>query len=135
MRPIILALFGSLFGTVLILSGATSWEVMNDMFHFRSFQMFGVIGGAIGTAGLGVILIRKLKLRSLTQTEVDLKRKPVDLARNGIGGILFGIGWGITGACTAPIFLRVGSTPIIGLLMILSAVAGAAVYKLILKRR
>lgn len=135
MSSIILMLFGFLFGTVLILSGATSWEVMNDMFYFRSFQMFGVIGGAIGTASLGIILIRKLKLKSLGEEEIDIKRKPADLTRNGIGGILFGIGWGITGACTAPIFLRVGSTPTIGLIMILSAVAGAAVYKLILKRR
>lgn len=135
MRYVLLILFGFLFGIVLILSGATSWGVMNDMFHFRSFQMFGVIGGAIGTATLGILLIRKFKLKSATREEIKLARKPLDVGRNGIGGVLFGIGWGITGACTAPLFLRSTLSPVIAIYLILGALLGVVGYKLYLKTR
>lgn len=135
MKQFALVVFGGLFGTVLILAGATSWQVMNDMFHFRSFQMFGVIGSAIATASLGTLLMRRLKPKSLSGEQINFVRKPAVLSRNGIGGLLFGLGWGITGACTAPIFLRIGDTPIVGSIMILSALTGAGVYVFIFKRK
>ena len=135
MKAIILMLFGLLFGFVLILSGATSWEVMNDMFHFRSFQMFGVIGSAIVTASLGVYIIRKFKLNSLMKEEITVKRKPVNYFRNGVGGVLFGIGWGVTGACTAPLFLRSTLSPRVALFLLGGALFGVIAYKLYIKLR
>lgn len=135
MRQVILVGFGFGFGVILILSGATSWQVINEMFRFQAFQMFGVIGTAILTVVIGILLTKKHRIKEVNQRNLNLDKKPLTLSRNALGGLTFGVGWGITGACTAPLFLRMGSTPLIGLIMIISAVLGAALYVLIFNRK
>lgn len=135
MRQLILVSFGFAFGVILILSGATSWQVINEMFRFQAFQMYGVIGTAILTVVIGILLIKKHRIKGVNQQNLNLDKKPLNLSKNALGGLTFGLGWGITGACTAPLFLRIGSTTFIGLIMISSAVIGAALYVLIFNRK
>lgn len=135
MRQLILLSFGFAFGVILILSGATSWQVINEMFRFQAFQMYGVIGTAILTVVIGILLFKKRGTKDVNQLSLNLEKKPLALSKNALGGLTFGLGWGITGACTAPLFLRIGSTPLIGLIMISSAVFGAIVYVLIFNRK
>ena len=135
MRQLILLSFGFAFGVILILSGATSWQVINEMFRFQAFQMYGVIGTAILTVVIGILFFKKRGTKDVNQLSLNLEKKPLALSKNALGGLTFGLGWGITGACTAPLFLRIGSTPLIGLIMISSAVFGAIVYVLIFNRK
>lgn len=135
MRQLILLSFGFAFGVILILSGATSWQVINEMFRFQAFQMYGVIGTAILTVVIGILLFKKRGTKDVNQLSLNLEKKPLALSKNALGGLTFGLGWGITGACTAPLFLRIGSTPLIGLILISSAVFGAIVYVLIFNRK
>ncbi len=135
MRHLILISFGFAFGVTLILSGATSWKVINDMFSFKSFQMYGVIATAILTVVLGLFILKRSRRKDIISMDLNLSEKPLEFSKNALGGLTFGIGWGITGACTAPLFLRIGSTPFIGLLMLSSAVIGAALYVLIFNRK
>lgn len=135
MRQLILVSFGFAFGVILILSGATSWQVINEMFRFQGFQMYGLIGTAILTVVIGILLTKKHKIEGVNQVKLNLDKKPLVFSKNALGGLTFGLGWGITGACTAPLFLRIGSTPLIGLIMISSAIFGAGLYVLIFNRK
>ena len=71
-------LIGIFFGIVLIKSEVVSWFRIQEMFHFQSFHMFGVIGGAVVVGALSVLLIRKLKLKAVGGQEIDLTPKPGD---------------------------------------------------------
>ncbi|MFZ9028646.1 MAG: YeeE/YedE thiosulfate transporter family protein, partial [Crocinitomicaceae bacterium] len=104
MRQLILLGFGFAFGLILILSGATSWQVINEMFRFQSFQMYGIISTAILTVVTGLLLFKRLRAKDANQLSLNLDRKPLNFSKNALGGLTFGLGWGITGACTAPLF-------------------------------
>ncbi len=122
---------GMIFGSIIIASGAFSWSVINDMFHFRSFHMFGLLFSAIATAAISLIVIKKWKIRDITKQKIEIKPKPLELKNNAIGGLIFGIGWGITGACTAPIFIILGIKWYIGLSLLSGAIIGVVLYALL----
>ena len=44
------------------------------------------------------------------------------------GGLLFGLGWAITGACPGPLFAQIGSGYVAVLVTLLSAIGGTWVY-------
>lgn len=133
MKNLIFALFGFLFGVVLLKSEAVSWFRIQEMFYFQSFHMYGVLFSAIATAAVGVFLIKKLKIRSLKGEPIEFKTKPVEVKQNIIGGTLFGMGWGITGACTAPIYVLVGAQVQGAILVLIGGLIGAFIYGLIKK--
>lgn len=128
MRIILSLLFGLFFGTILIASQAFHWYRIQEMFHFDSFHMFGLLGSAIATGALGVWILKKKKVLSLNGNPIEPKKKSVKPVGNTVGGLLFGIGWGITGACTAPIFILVGWNWQIGLVCIAGALLGTIIF-------
>lgn len=128
MKILISILFGMYFGTVLIASQAFHWYRIQEMFHFDSFHMYGLLGSAIATGALSVWILKKKKILSLNGNPVKMKQKELKPVGNSIGGLLFGIGWGITGACTAPIFILVGWNWQIGLVCIAGALIGTITF-------
>lgn len=128
MKILISILFGMYFGTVLIASQAFHWYRIQEMFHFDSFHMYGLLGSAIATGALSVWILKKKKILSLNGNPVKTKQKELKPVGNSIGGLLFGIGWGITGACTAPIFILVGWNWQIGLVCIAGALIGTITF-------
>jgi len=44
------------------------------------------------------------------------------------GGLFFGLGWAITGACPGPLFATIGSGATVIVVSLLSAIAGTWVY-------
>ncbi len=131
MRAIIYTLIGIYFGAVLIASQAFHWNRINEMFHFESFHMYGLLGSAIATGALGIWAIKKFKIKSLDGIELEPKKKPLQPVGNSVGGLLFGLGWGITGACTAPLFIVAGFNWQIGLVSILGALIGVLIFGLL----
>lgn len=121
-------LFGFYFSFVLIKSEAVSWFRIVEMFHFQSFHLFGVIGSAVVTGIISVQLIKRLKLKTLTQEEVNLKEKNLMPKANFFGGILFGLGWSLVGACTAPLFIHFGAGSYVIIIVIAAAILGTFVY-------
>jgi uncharacterized membrane protein YedE/YeeE len=126
-RNILFLLIGILFGTTLMKADAVSWFRMQEMFRFQGFQMFGIFMTAIPTAALSIFILRKLKIKTLDGEPIHIKKKEFNWGYI-YGSILFGIGWGLTGACPGPIYVQIGSGVSIAIVTLLSALAGTWVY-------
>jgi uncharacterized membrane protein YedE/YeeE len=120
-------LAGILFGIVLVKSQVISWFRIQEMFRLQSFHMYGVIGTAVITGMISVWLIKKLKLKTIHGEEIHFQRKKFNKGQI-IGGLLFGFGWAMTGACPGPLFAQVGAGFTVISVVILSAVAGTWTY-------
>lgn len=120
-------LAGLTFGVLLIKGRIASWSRIQEMFWFESFHMYGVIISAIAVAMMGVYLVRRFDVRTLKGESIAIASKTSDRGQL-FGGLLFGAGWAITGACPGPMYALLGSEGLPAFLMLLSAIAGAWVY-------
>lgn len=123
-------LIGLVFGTILTKSEAVSWFRIQEMFRFRSFHMYGILGSAVLVGTTSVQVIRRLRLRSLKGDIIIIppKAKTPLLKRYWMGGIVFGLGWALLGACPGPIFALLGAGVGVMLIGIVSALAGTLAY-------
>ncbi|MCO6501166.1 MAG: YeeE/YedE family protein [Vicingus serpentipes] len=128
MKQLKFILFGSFFGFVLIKSEAVSWYRIVEMFHFQSFHMFGVIGSAVAVGAISVLIIKQLNTTTFKNKPINLDKKPLMVTSNLLGGIIFGLGWSIVGACPAPLFIHFGAGNYIILIPIIFALIGTFVY-------
>lgn len=120
-------LAGFVFGIVLIKAEVLSWYRIQEMFRFQSFHMYGVIGSAVVTGALGTWLLRQFKIRTMDGEPITITKKPFHKGVP-IGGLLFGVGWALTGACPGPIFAQIGLGFGAAILVLLSALAGTFCY-------
>ena len=95
-------LLGISFGILLIKAEVVSWFRIQEMFLFDSFHMYVVIGSAIVVGAISIQIIKKFNLKSIDGEPIVLKPKPLKKVGNLVGGICFGLGWALTGACPAP---------------------------------
>lgn len=121
------ALAGVLFGIILIKSEVVSWFRIQEMFHFQSFHMYGVIGSAVLTAMISLWLLRKFNTQTIEGEEITVKPKTFTKG-NIFGGLIFGFGWALTGACPGPIYAQIGAGFIATVFTLLSAILGVWVY-------
>jgi uncharacterized protein len=122
-------LLGSFFGIVIVKSEAASWFRVQEMFRFQSFHMYGILLTAVATAALSLALMRKLGTRTLGGNAIAIPPKQLGTGRRyWIGGIIFGLGWALSGACPGPMFALAGSGIGVYALLVLSALAGTWVY-------
>lgn len=120
-------LAGVLFGIILIKSEVVSWFRIQEMFRLQSFHMYGVIGSAVVTGIISVWIIKKFKVRTIHGENIELSPKPFNKGQV-YGGLLFGFGWALTGACPGPLFALIGNGLGVIAVTLLSAVAGTWVY-------
>ena len=119
---------GIAFGIIMFKSEAASWFRIFEMFQFDSFHMYGIIGSALATGVIGIQLIKRLKLKSLSGEEIIIPPKAKGWKNYLFGGILFGLGWGLAGACPGPIFTLIGAGFLPLILVLAFAVLGTFVY-------
>lgn len=119
---------GFYFGFILIKSEAISWYRIVEMFHFQSFPMFGIIGSAVGAGAISVLVIKKLNQSVFKTQPIDLTKKPFQLKAHLLGGLIFGLGWSLVGACPGPLFVHLGAGNTIILIPVLFAVLGTYFY-------
>lgn len=127
MKNIFYIFIGSVFGFTLVNSQVVSWYRIQEMFLFDSFHMYGVIGTAVITASLFMILLKRLHPQTIDNEDFIFNEKTLNKG-TVIGGILFGLGWSITGACPGPIFSLIGNTAFIYIIVLVSALLGVFVY-------
>jgi len=130
MKNIKYLIVGILFGITFVKAEIISWFRIQEMFRFQSFHMYGVIGTAVITGIISVFLIKKLKIKSLNGEVIHIPNKTFSKGQI-IGGLIFGFGWALTGACPGPLFAQVGAGYAVVLVALLSAVAGTWVYGLL----
>ena len=92
-------LLGTLFGMVLTKAELISWFRIYEMFKFGAFHMYGVIGSAVVLGIIITAIIKKTKMKSLSGDPIEITPKQFSITRYLVGGIIFGLGWALTGAC------------------------------------
>ncbi len=120
-------IFGLFFGIVLIKAEVVSWYRIQEMFRLQSFHMFGVIGSAVAVGALSVFLIKKFKIKTINGEAIILPEKTFNKGQI-YGGLLFGFGWAMTGACPGPLFAQLGYGATAIAVTILAAIAGTWIY-------
>ena len=124
-------LVGILFGIILSKAEIISWYRIYEMFRFQSFHMYGVIGSAVVIGVVIVQIIKRLNIKTVEGKNIVIAPKQFSVPRYLFGGILFGFGWAMTGACPGPLFTLVGNGISVILVTILAALFGTYVYGLI----
>ena len=131
MKYITYVLIGFFFGIIMYKSEAASWFRIYEMFEFGSFHMYGIIGSALIIGVLGVQYIKRNNIKAMGGQEMQLKPKDKSIARYLIGGIIFGLGWALAGACPGPMYVLAGAGYISILVVIAAALLGTFVYGLL----
>jgi uncharacterized membrane protein YedE/YeeE len=119
---------GILFGIVMTKSEAISWFRIQEMFLFQSFHMYGIIGVAVVLGVIQVALIKRKGLKDIKGETIQFSPKNMSIPRYLFGGIIFGLGWAMTGACPGPMYTLLGHGFPIMLVVIASAISGTFVY-------
>ena len=121
---------GIFFGIVFVKAEIISWFRIQEMFHLQSFFMYGVIGSAVAVGMLSVFIIKKFNIKTLQGEKIEIQ--PKTFSKGQIyGGLLFGFGWAITGACPGPLFAQIGTGVTVIVVTLVSAIAGTWFYGLI----
>ena len=123
----VVLILGIFFGMILSNGEVISWFRIQEMFRFDSFHMYGVIGSAIAVGAVTMGLLRKFHARSLNGEPVAVETKNLEKG-TVIGGVIFGLGWAMTGACPGPLYALAGSGYPAYLVALLFAIGGALAY-------
>jgi uncharacterized membrane protein YedE/YeeE len=128
-------ILGTLFGIVLVKSEVVSWFRIQEMFRFQSFHMYGTIMSAVVTAAASIALIRRFKVRTVDGAVIEIPAKKLGRGfRYVLGGLMFGVGWSLVGACPGPMFALAGAGIGVYAVSALSAVGGTWLYGLVRDR-
>ncbi|MBW1294210.1 DUF6691 family protein [Aquimarina litoralis] len=128
MRTLIYLVIGVLFGIVLFKSEAASWFRIYEMFQFGSFHMYGIIGSAVLIGSIFIRFAKKGKIKSFSGNTIRITSKEKGFYRYLLGGIIFGLGWALAGACPGPLFVLAGAGYIPILIVILASIVGTFLY-------
>jgi hypothetical protein len=132
MSALVYLAFGTAFGFVLSRSGAADYDVVQEMFLFASFQLWGIMAVAVAITAPGLRLLARWG-RTATGAPLSIRPKPRHPG-NLLGGALFGVGWSLTGMCPGPIFVNVGEGKLYALGALAGALAGTALFSLLYER-
>ena len=121
------ALVGVFFGVLFIKAEIISWFRIQEMFRLQSFHMYGVIGTAVVVGLISVQIIKRFKIKTLSGETVVIPNKTFDKGQI-YGGLIFGLGWAITGACPGPLFAQIGSGFLVVGITFASALVGTWLY-------
>ncbi len=134
MKYIKFILTGILFGITLTKGEIISWYRIQEMFRFQDFHMYGVIGSAVMLGAIVVFLAKKFGWKNLEGEKINPAEKQKGWKNYLFGGIIFGLGWALTGACPGPVYMIIGTGVSVFIVVLLSATLGTFVYGLLRKK-
>ena len=120
-------LVGLVFGILFVKAEVISWFRIQEMFRLQSFHMFGIIGSAVLVGMVSVWLIKRFEIKTVHGESITFTDKKFNKGQI-YGGLIFGLGWGLTGACPGPLFAQIGIGATVVLVTLVSAIAGTWVY-------
>lgn len=119
---------GALFGFILSRAGATTYDYYAQLFLFQDLQLMVVIAVAALVGMVGVQLIRRFNVKVVTSGEpVSFKPKPMTKGLVG-GSLMFGVGWGLAGACPGTALAMLGEGRMAAGFTIFGIVLGTWLY-------
>ena len=118
---------GIIFGIFIIKGEVVSWFRIQEMFRFQSFHMYGIIGSAVVTGMISIQMIKLFNIKTIDKDSIVIIPKKFNWGFI-YGGLLFGFGWAITGACPGPLYSQIGSGSTVVIVTLLSAIAGTWTY-------
>lgn len=118
---------GLVFGIVFVKSEVISWFRIQEMFRLQSFHMFGIIGSAVVVGMISVWLIKTFNIKTINNEAIVFSPKKFSKGQV-YGGVIFGLGWGLAGACPGTLFAQIGTGASVVVIVLLSAIAGTWVY-------
>ncbi|MGV3697888.1 DUF6691 family protein [Flavobacterium sp.] len=121
-------LVGFFFGIVLTKAEAVSWYRIYEMFQFQSFHMYGIIMTAIAVGLIGVQIMKKQQMKDINGNLIVIQDKEKGSVRYWAGGVIFGLGWAMVGACPGPIFIMLGAGFMSVGLILVGALLGTFLY-------
>jgi hypothetical protein len=133
MRYMKFLIAGILFGIILVKAEVVSWFRIQEMFRLQSFHMYGVIGSAVVVGLISIQLIKRFNVKTINGEKIEITGKEYNKGQI-YGGLLFGVGWALTGACPGPMFALIGNGLLVFIVTLLSAIAGTWVYGLLRNR-
>ena len=119
---------GVIFGITMAKAEIISWYRIFEMFHFDSFHMYGVIGSAVILGTMIVQVIKRGQLKAIDGEQIILSPKAQSISRYLIGGIFFGLGWVLTGACPGSMFILIGYGYWSIFILVIGAILGTLFY-------
>jgi len=126
--------FGILFGFALSRSGASEYDLIVGMFIGENFTLVGVIGTAIIVGLIGMQVLKKT--RGITKTGEQLKISEKKLGPWSLfGAALFGVGWGLSGACPGTVLAQLGEGKIYGFFTFVGMIFGTYIYARLKEKR
>lgn len=134
MKRLYFLFWGIIFGIVLIKSEVASWFRIYEMFQFDSFHMYGVIGSAVISGIILTQLLKRSNVKSIDDRDLEFEDKEFLPKKYLFGGTIFGLGWGLTGACPGPMFALLGAGYYSILIAIFFSILGTLVYGMLKDR-
>lgn len=128
MRVLIYLFIGIVFGITMFKSEAASWFRIYEMFRFEAFHMYGIIGSALFLGVIIIQIIKKFNIKSFYGEQIKFFPKEKGVYRYLLGGIIFGLGWALAGACPGPMFTLIGAGYLPILIVVFFAVLGTYLY-------
>lgn len=133
-NKILFLVLGTVFGFLLSRAGATTYDFYAGLFLFRDLQLLWVIATAAAVGAVGVFIMKKTKARSVVdRTPLSFKGKPYKKSLIP-GSLLFGMGWGLAGACPGTALVMAGEGKLGALITVAGIVAGIYAYGLQMSR-
>ncbi len=128
-------LIGVFFGIVATKGEVVSWYRIQEMFRFQAFHMYGVIGSALAVSMISVWLIKVYRPTASDGSPIVIHPKTLGTGtRYWAGGIIFGMGWALTGGCPGPMFILIGNGVTVYVVALVAAIAGTWTYGLLRPR-
>jgi uncharacterized membrane protein YedE/YeeE len=120
MKKYAFLLFGAAFGFILSRAGATTYDFYAKLFLFENLKLLWVIATAATVGALGVALLKAMKARSIFEGQPIAFIGKTYQSSLVPGALLFGMGWGLAGACPGTALVMLGE----GKLGVLFTLAG-----------
>ncbi len=122
-------LFGVVFGFTLSRAGASEYDYIHSMFTGRDLHLAFLMGTAIAVGAIGMLLLRWAGNRTLDGEPIDPKFKSLNWG-NVTGGMVFGLGWGLAGACPGTVLAQLGEGKVIAMFTVSGLLLGTYVFAL-----
>lgn len=134
MRNFAFLIVGIVFGIILTKSEAISWFRIHEMFRFESFHMYGIIGSAVIFGAIGLLIMKRGRIKTIDRKEINYQAIDFSLRRHLIAGTIFGLGWALVGSCPGPMYILIGNGYWVVLIILASAILGTFIYGVIYRK-